>query len=122
MPQFEDIILVAGRQKKRGELKWSDSQSLIYQSKGSTKPVTIQPKDIESYTWGQQYDGFCWKLHLKLGTDVKFSGFPSTAKPEVDIFVKENGKELDSFELSTKGNNSGQFQISGMLFICETSY
>ena len=113
MPQYEDIMLVAGRQKKRGELKWADSTSLVYQSKGSTKPVTIQQKDIESYTWGQQYDGFVWKLHLKLGTDVKFSGFPSTAKLDVESFVKENGKELGTFELSTKGNNSGQFKISG---------
>src|SRR5437879_6071569 len=123
MPSYDDILLVAGSQHKRGNLQWDASTDsnpvkvLLFKSKTSQKPVSINPIEIAHFSWSELHDGHQLTIELSNGgTMIAFKGFPAKAYEDIKQMIESlgNGKSLQTEKVSTKGKNAGSFTITGL--------
>jgi hypothetical protein len=120
MVEYDEITLSAGSQHKRGLLQWDNNSQpvkvLMFKSKTSNKPVSINPNDIKSFLWTELHDGHQLTIELNTGgTTIAFRGFPAKAINDLEVLVAglDGDKKLIIQKLATKGKNWGQFNISG---------
>ena len=117
MVEFADITLTAGKQKKRGSLSWASLSPAVieFRSRASTKPVSIRVADVASLSWCRHWDG--WTLRVGLqggGTVIRFSGFTDEAAlRDVQALAKSRSIDVTRQQLSTKGSNAGQMDLTG---------
>ena len=120
MPEFSDVVLSAGKNKKRGTLSWpplvpsQPAPPLQFQTKVSgTKPVIIAPTDIIAYNLLLQSDGYMWRLTLKNRNVVRFSGLATNTVNDLERYVAANNLTLSKEVVATKGTNAGHFTVTG---------
>ena len=119
MVEFGDVVLTAGKQKKRGSLSWLSPSSspppssMDFRSRTSTKPVTIRLSDIASLSWARHFDGFTLRIRLQGGTVVKFSGFTEAAYKDVAALAATRALEVTRETVNTRGTNAGHLDMTG---------
>ena len=124
MVEYHDIVLTAGKQKKRGSLSWSSASaspppsSMEFRSRTSTNPVTIRLADIKTLSWSRHFDGFTLRVGLAGGTVIKFSGFSEDAYRELLLLAQLRSVDISKETVSTKGTNAGQLGMTGQPHTC----
>ena len=115
MVEFADVVLTAGKQRKRGSLSFSSASSatLDFQPRASSSKVRIALADVASLAWWQQFDGFVLRVEMRGGTTVKFSGLKDDAWQHIAAIAKQHTLPLNKQTLSTKGTNAQQLNVTG---------
>ena len=119
MVEFGDVVLTAGKQRKRGSLSWLSPTSspppstLDFRSKTSTKPVTVRLSDVLSLSWARHFDGFTLRIQLQGGTTIKFSGFQEAAYKDIAALAATRQLDVQRESVSTKGTNAGHLDMTG---------
>ena len=115
MVEFADVILTAGKQRKRGSLSFASASSatLDFQPRASNSKVRIALADVAALTWWQQFDGFVLRVEMRGGTTVKFSQLKEDAWQHVSALCKHHTLPISKQSISTKGTNAQQLQVTG---------
>ena len=115
MVELADVVLTAGKQRKRGSLSFASSSSatLDFQPRASSSKVRIALADVASLSWWQQFDGFVLRVEMRGGTTVKFSGLKEEAWQPIGQLAKQHSLPLNKQSISTKGTNAQQLQVTG---------
>ena len=115
MVEFVDVILTAGKQRKRGSLSFTSTSAptLDFQPRTSTSKVRIALSDVASLSWWQQFDGFVLRVEMRGGTTVKFSGLKEDAWQHLTQLAKQHTLPINKQHLSTKGTNAQQLHVTG---------
>jgi len=116
MVDFPDVILTAGKQKKRGSLTLPTSApftSIDFKPKTSSKTVAIKCSDISAFYWWLQFDGFSLRLDLNGGAKVKFTSLPESALQTLQAIANNQQKQINKYTLDTKGGNAGMIELKG---------
>ena len=115
MVEFADVILTAGKQRKRGSLSFASSSAatLDFQPRASSSKVRIALADVASLSWWQQFDGFVLRVEMRGGTTVKFSALKEEAWQHLQPLAKQHSLPAHKHSLSTKGTNAQQLEVTG---------
>lgn len=117
--EFADIVISAGKSKKRGVLSLHGGGDVPakFTFTSKTKPIDLALADIEFLIWsevgrGIAEGGFVVKIGLKGSSLVKFSGFVASAYNPLQSWLVSSGKELTIEKVSTRGANWGNLKVS----------
>lgn len=118
--EFSDIVISAGKTKKRGQLSLVGTSlseaRFVFQSK-APKPIEIRLENIEFLYWVEvgknvSEGGFVVKIALQQKAFAKFSGFSASAYNTIQAWLLACGKSLTIEKVSTRGANWGHIKVS----------
>lgn len=114
--EFPDIILSAGRSKKRGTVQLSGSGAdakLVFHSK--VKPIEINLSEVQSTIWtevgSQTSTPFVLKIGLRGKSFAKLTGFSQSAFNPLQSWLSAAGRDLVVEKLSLRGANYGTVKV-----------